>query len=129
MPTVTECLLVGAGGFAGAITRFLVTAGTTALWRTPFPAATFLVNVSGSLLIGVAGTLASRRLAGAPDALRLAFAVGFLGAYTTFSAFSLETDAMIRDGRTALALGYVAASVVVGLLAVRAGADLARALP
>lgn len=120
--------LVGAGGFFGAIARYLVTLGVSAVWRTPFPAATFLINITGAFLIGVISALVADRLVAAPETLRLALAVGFLGAYTTFSAFALETDWMFREDRALLAAGYVGASVVCGLLAVRAGAALVRAL-
>ena len=128
MSTVTSCLLVGAGGFAGAIARYLVTLGVSNSVRTPFPLATFLINVSGSFFIGVIGVTLARRLTASPEAVRLALAVGFLGAFTTFSAFELETDWMLRDGRWALGAFYVAASVAVGLLAVRAGAAVGNAL-
>ena len=124
MPSLTSCLLVGAGGFLGAIARYVVTLGVSGSVRTPFPLATFLINVSGSFLIGVIGVLVTRRITASPEAIRLALAVGFLGAFTTFSAFELETDWMLRDGRTLLAAFYVGASVVAGLLAVRAGAAL-----
>lgn len=124
MPTLTSCLLVGAGGFLGAIARYVVTVGVSGAVRTPFPLATFLINVSGSFFIGIAGVLVARRMTASPEAVRLALAVGFLGAFTTFSAFELETDWMLRDGRGLLAVCYVGASVIAGLLAVRAGAAL-----
>ncbi len=125
---MTSCLLVGAGGFLGAIARYVVTMGVSGLARTTFPLATFLINVSGSLLLGVVGTLVARRFVASPEAVRLALGVGFLGAFTTFSAFEMETDWMLRDGRGMLAVFYVGASVVAGLLAVRAGAALGNAL-
>ncbi|MEQ1896128.1 MAG: fluoride efflux transporter CrcB [Vicinamibacterales bacterium] len=128
MPTLTSYLLVGAGGFLGAIARYVVTLGVSNAVRSPFPFATFLINVSGSFLIGVIGVLVARRMTASPEAVRLALAVGFLGAFTTFSAFEAETDWMLRDGRWGLGLGYVTASVVAGLLAVRAGAAIGNAL-
>ncbi len=128
MPTLTSCVLVGAGGFLGAVARYLVTLGVSGAVRTPFPVATFLINVTGSFLIGVLGVLVARRMTASPEVVRLALAVGFLGAFTTFSAFELETDVMLRDGRGLLAAAYVGASVAVGLLAVRAGAALGHSL-
>ena len=128
MPTVTSCLLVGAGGFLGAVARYLLTLSVSGAVRTPFPLATFFINVSGSFLVGVVGVLVARRMTASPEAVRLALAVGFLGAFTTFSAFELETDWMLRDGRWALGAFYVAVSIVMGLLAVRAGAAVRNAL-
>ncbi len=128
MPTLTSCVLVGAGGFLGAVARYLVTLSVSGAVRTPFPVATFLINVSGSFLIGVLGVLVARRMTASPEAVRLALAVGFLGAFTTFSAFELETDVLLRDGRGLLAAAYVGASVAVGLLALRAGAALGHSL-
>ena len=125
---MTSCLLVGAGGFLGAVARYLATLGVSGAVRTPFPLATFLINVSGSFLIGVVGVLVARRMTTSPETIRLALAVGFLGAFTTFSAFEMETDWMMRDGRGVLAVLYVGASVVAGLLAVRAGMALGNAL-
>jgi CrcB protein len=114
-------VLVGVGGCAGAIARFAV-ARWVAVWMdTPFPLGTFVINVSGSFLLGILGTLVAERVWPDGDALRLALGVGFLGAYTTFSTFEFETHALLEDGSWLLASINVAGSVLLGLLAVRAG--------
>ena len=128
MSTVASCLLVGAGGFLGAIARHLAGVAIGDAGRGVFPLATFLINISGSLLLGVVGTLVARRFVASPDAVRLALGVGFLGAFTTFSTFEMETQGLLRDGQGLMASLYVAGSVVVGLVAVRAGMALGNAL-
>jgi len=119
-------LVVGAGGFAGAIARYAVALWIDSYWRRPFPLATFCINVSGCFLIGLFLSLALLRL---PDPmLRLLLATGFLGAYTTFSTFELETHNLTVSGATGWALANVIASVVAGFAAVRLGAALGRLL-
>ena len=127
MSRALQYLLVGAGGFAGAIARFLVGQWTSGLAASRFPLATFVINVSGSFLLGVvAASTAARAFANA-DAVALAAGVGFLGAYTTFSTFELETHALLQDRLPLTASAYVIGSFVAGLFAVRAGIAVARA--
>jgi CrcB protein len=120
-------LLVGAGGCAGAIARFLVGQWIGGPMTTRFPLATFVINVSGSFLLGVVAAMAAARALADPDKVVLAVGVGFLGAYTTFSTFELETQALLQDRLAATATAYVIGSVVAGLFAVRAGIAAARA--
>lgn len=113
-------LLVAAAGGAGAVARHAIglTAGSTA-----FPWATLAINLVGSALLGALAAAASTR--GLPADLTAALGAGFLGAFTTFSAFSVETLTMTRDGRAASALLYVAASVIGGVAAAALGYGLA----
>jgi CrcB protein len=120
-------LLVGAGGFLGANARFLLARWIGEGVATRFPLGTFVINVTGSFLLGVLGTAVAQKLVPGADHLRLALGVGFLGAYTTFSTFEYETHALLEDGLSAAALANVALSVVVGLVAVRLGVLVARA--
>jgi CrcB protein len=120
-------LLVGIGGFFGANARFLVGTWAARTFDTRFPLGTFLVNVSGCFVIGILGTLILERLIGRPDQVQLLLVIGFLGAYTTFSSFAFENDALFADGHWLTAALYITLSVVVGLLAARAGVLLARA--
>lgn len=121
MATLMPYLLVGLGGFIGANARFVVARLVGALFETRFPLGTFVINVSGSFLLGVLGTVAAQRLMPDSEAMRLALGVGFLGAFTTFSTFEFETHALIADGSWLTATTNMVASLFVGLLAVRAG--------
>lgn len=123
--TLTRYLAVAAGGALGAVARYYL--GNSALSRTaaPFPTATFVINVTGSFILGLFLTLATERLNISPH-LRLAVAVGFVGAYTTFSTFEYETVKLIEEHGYLLAFLYVAASLIVGLAAVWGGMILAR---
>ncbi len=122
---MTEVLLVGAGGFLGAIARY--TLGGWIVERTSpgFPYATLLINVTGCFAIGLFMTLAVDTFAW-PPAVRLFVAVGFLGGYTTFSTFGFETMRLIDGGGYGLALLNCLASVTAGLIAVWLGMALGR---
>jgi CrcB protein len=122
---VTRFLFVGAGGFLGAIARYGVGLLVARYWTAEFPLATFLINVSGSFVLGLFSTLAAERLTLDP-LWRLLVATGFVGAYTTFSTFEYETHRLVETGGTGLALLNVAASVVAGYAAVLVGVRLAR---
>ena len=118
-------LLVMLGGALGAGARHL--AGMAQLrWLGPgFPVATLFVNLLGSLLMGLlAGWLVLR---GGSEQMRLFLAVGILGGFTTFSAFSLELGLMLQRGELASAAAYVLASVLGGLLLLFLGLWLMRA--
>ena len=120
---MTRLLLVAAGGALGAVARYGV---GRLLPATGWPWPTLTVNLAGGLLMGLlAGWLAFR--GGAQDeTIRLFAAVGVLGGFTTFSAFSLETALMIEKRQFALASGYVAASVVLSVAALFLGLIVAR---
>ena|SRR5579862_3143403 len=126
MSTLIPYLLVGVGGFIGANARFVVARLVGAWVDTRFPLGTFLINVSGSFLLGVLGAVVAKHLVPSAESMRLALGVGFLGAYTTFSTFEFETHALLEDGSWLTAAANVAASLFVGLLAVRLGIVAAR---
>jgi CrcB protein len=117
-------LLVAIGGAAGAVARYgasLALGARADAWPLP----TFLINVSGSLLIGLlAGWLAARGPEGEP--WRLLLGTGLLGGFTTFSAFSLETTGLIERGQIAGAAGYALGSLAAGLGAAFLGLAVAR---
>lgn len=127
MRSALPYLLVGVGGFLGANARYVLARWIGLLVDTRFPLGTFVVNVTGSFALGLVATLVFQRMAGSSDEVRLAVGVGFLGAFTTFSTFGLETHALFEDGSWVTAVANVVASVVVCLVAVRAGVLLARA--
>jgi CrcB protein len=93
---------------------------------------TFIINISGCLFLGWFSTILSTHLAHnsgpwlKPNDLRLMIAVGFTGAYTTFSTFEVEAHGLLEHGHTTTGLTYLIASLLVGLLAVRVGAMLAQ---
>lgn len=127
MHTFLPYLLVGVGGFVGANARYVVAAMVGTLFETRFPLGTFVINVSGSFLLGALGVIVGEKVSPNSDALRLALGVGFLGAFTTFSTFEFETHALFEDGSWLVATANVVASVLMGLLAVRAGIVVAKA--
>jgi len=118
-------LLVGAGGALGAIARYGV---GRALPTGAWPWATFAVNIVGGLLMGLlVGWLAAHAGAG-KEAWRLFLAVGVLGGFTTFSAFSLEILLMFERGQPGLAILYAAASAVLAVVALMTGLWLMRVM-
>ncbi len=118
-------LLVAGGGALGALARFGLAAIVQQAWGTRFPAATLGINAVGSLAIGVLYVLIAERGLLNSD-WRSAAMVGFLGAFTTFSTFSLETVTLLESGRTADALAYVFGSVLLCVGGAWCGIWLAR---
>ncbi len=117
-------LVVGLGGFVGASARFAIGRWALAKWGTGFPYGTFVINIAGCFLLGLFATLADRL--GWNDYSRFAVAVGFLGAFTTFSTFEYESFRLIGEGHFMRAGANIVGSVVVGFLAVCAGVAIAR---
>lgn len=120
-------VLVAVGGAIGASLRHLVGLVTLRLFGPAFPWGTLTVNVIGSFVMGLLVELIARRLNASAE-LRLFLMTGVLGGFTTFSSFSLDTAAMWERGETALAAGYVATSVVIGIGALFAGLSVMRSL-
>ncbi len=118
-------LLVAAGGAIGAIGRYLVGIGAVRLLGFGFPWGTVIVNVVGSLLMGILIEVVTLRYAGSP-ALRTFLAVGMLGSFTTFSAFSLDFAVLMERREHVAALFYLTASVLFSILALFAGLSIAR---
>lgn len=123
MTVFVNCLAVGVAGFAGAVSRYLVGMLFDRLVGRAFPVGTLVINVSGSFLLGWFLATVGHRMP-VPETVRLAVAVGFLGAYTTFSTFAYESDALLAAGAYARALLNLLGSLVAGLVAVRLGALL-----
>ena len=119
-------LVVAAGGALGAVGRYLTTGWIQGLTGEFFPWGTFAVNVVGSLALGFGLIWLQASVASAEA--RQFVAIGFLGSFTTFSTFSYEAVAMLRDGEWWRAGGYIAGSVVLGLAAVILGMGAANAL-
>ena len=119
-------LWVALGGASGAAARYAVAQWMGARWGWTFPWGTFAVNVTGSLAIGLVMTLLIAR--GADPMYRLLLVTGFLGGYTTFSAFSFEALTLLEARRWDAATLYVIGSVGFGLLATALGLGLGRLL-
>ena len=116
------------GGALGSVARYLAVSGTSRLFGNALPYGTFAVNVLGSFAIGVLVGVLARTLPEHQQEIRLFLAVGFLGGFTTFSAFSLDVITLIEEGQLVPAAIYIFASVLVSLLALMAGIYLMRAV-
>jgi CrcB protein len=116
-------LVVLAGAGLGGLARYVAGTWIMAKYGGRFPLGTFVINVSGSFLIGVLMTLFTERLNPHPN-WRLFLVVGILGGYTTFSSFEYEAYQAVRDGARWMGMLYVTGSVLVGYLGVWLGALL-----
>ena len=120
-------LLIGLGGFAGAIARYLVDGLVSDRTGGGFPWGTLVVNVTGSFLLGLLFAITAER-AILPAEVRGPLMIGFIGAYTTFSTWMLESWRLIEGGAYGPALANLGGSVVIGIVAVAAGLTLGRVL-
>jgi len=123
--TMVNIFFIGIGGFLGAISRYGVALWIGQRWGRNFPLGTFLINISGSFLIGLLMSLFTERFMVNPQ-WRLLLIVGFLGAYTTFSTFEYETGALVKDGEWLIAMLNVILSVSVGFIALKLGEVIAK---
>ncbi|NBB51413.1 fluoride efflux transporter CrcB [Rhizobium sp. CRIBSB] len=121
---MTRFLIVAAGGALGSMARYGL--GRLVPVSAGWPWPTVMANVVGGLLMGLLTGWLAFRAGGDNESIRLFAAVGVLGGFTTFSAFSLETALMIERRQFAMAGGYVAVSVVVAIAALFVGLMLAR---
>lgn len=111
-----QCLLVGAGGFVGSVCRYLI--GLMPIGpENGFPVKTLLINIVGAFVISVVAIAATKDRPLDPQ-LVLLLKTGLCGGFTTFSTFAYETVELLKAGNWMLALGYVVASVVLGIAAV-----------
>lgn len=120
-------LVVGAGGALGAMVRYLVFILANRLFGLNFPYGTIIVNVAGSLILGVLIEALALRWDVTAE-LRLFMVVGFLGAFTTFSAFSMDTVVLYERGRLDLCALYVSVSVVLSVGALFFGMAASRGM-
>jgi CrcB protein len=129
---LAQIVLVSFGGALGSVARWGVAVAAARWLGTSFPYGTFLINLSGSLFLGWFATLLTERVLGnglawlSRDNLHLMIAVGFTGAYTTFSTFEYESNQLFDDGDILKGLTYMVGSVFLGLQAVRLGVMLAK---
>ncbi|PID42117.1 MAG: fluoride efflux transporter CrcB [Proteobacteria bacterium] len=120
-------LVIAIGGALGAIARYSLVGWISEWLGKSYPYGTWLVNILGSFLIGVAYIFVIEKFHATPEIRSLAM-VGFLGAFTTFSTFSLETVSLLQNGRVITAVLYVSSSVTLCVMATAAGMMLAKPL-
>jgi fluoride exporter len=120
-------VLIAAGGAAGAVLRYLADGWVAQAWAGPFPLGTFVVNVTGSLVLGILFAMTVERDL-LPAGVRGPLMIGFLGAFTTFSTLMLESWRLIEDGAIGLGLANLVGSAALGVGAVVLGLTIGRAL-
>ncbi|NTV36345.1 MAG: fluoride efflux transporter CrcB [Anaerolineaceae bacterium] len=120
-------LLISAGAMLGANARYWLSDWAAQKWGATYPIGTLIINISGSLLLGFFMTLATERFMIDPR-WRLLFAVGFLGAYTTFSTYTYESFNLILKGQMLYGLLNLFGSTILGFLAVGIGIYLGKLL-
>ncbi|MHB8918012.1 MAG: fluoride efflux transporter CrcB [Desulfocucumaceae bacterium] len=113
---LNNVLLVGAGGFLGASARYLLGKYINSFWKGSFPLGTFIINISGSFLLGLM-VFHPFWAADLSKEISLGLGVGFLGAFTTFSTFEYETIVLLEKRKTVTAIGYVLLSFILGIAA------------
>ncbi|WP_372638514.1 fluoride efflux transporter CrcB [Fodinibius sp.] len=123
---VQTIFMVGIGGFAGSVLRYLISYYMKASWSTVYPFGTFTVNLAGSFLIGI--IIAAALTENLSQQARLLLATGFCGGFTTFSTFSFEFFSLLQNGHTGYAFLYAVSSLALGLLFVWLGFSLGKLL-
>lgn len=126
-PNIEKILLISAGAVLGANARYWIGDWAAQKWGAAFPYGTVLINITGSLLIGLFLTVTTERFLVDPR-WRLLIAVGFLGAYTTFSTYSFESFNLFYRGQWLLGVFNAFGSTIVGVLAVGVGVFLGKSL-
>ncbi len=121
-----KILMVGMGGFAGSICRYIINDLSHRLFNDPFfPYGTIIVNVAGCFFIGLLGGLSETRQFFTPE-IRALILIGFLGGFTTFSTFGYEIFTVARDGQFAAALINLLLHLILGFGAVWLGFSMSR---
>lgn len=124
---MSRFIFISIGAVLGANARYLVGVWAAGRLGATFPYGTLLANVTGSLLLGVVATLFTDRLSLSPE-VRLLLVVGFLGSYTTFSSYTVESLNLLRENGLWPALANVTGNNLLGLVCAFAGVKLARLL-
>lgn len=133
-PSVRSPIAVSLGAIAGALSRYYLGLWFGQRFGTAFPYATMFINITGCLAMGFFFTLAMERMPSIPPEVRLLVAVGFLGSYTTFSTYELDTLTLLRNAlghgdffsRSVIVLFYWAGSAIFGIIGTELGVILAR---
>jgi CrcB protein len=120
-------LFIAVGGAAGAVSRYVVDTWVSEQTMSSFPWGTFVVNISGTFVLGLLSAMAIDRSV-LPADIRLPVLVGFVGAYTTFSTLMLETWRLVESGSNALAIANIVGSGMLGIVALVLGLVVGRAI-
>lgn len=120
--------MVGIGGALGSVLRFWLGSYVGGRFGSRFPYGTFVINITGSFLIGLVITVLAEKTQWSPN-WRYLIPIGFIGGYTTFSTFEYETFRLFQDGQMMSAALNVVLSVIVGFVGVWIGAIAGRAIP
>lgn len=123
---IHPAIAISCGAIAGALSRYYLGAWLTTLWGNAFPVGTFGVNILGSFLMGAIAALITSQIVPLPETITLLITVGFLGSFTTFSSYMLDSAKLLDAGRSQGALLYWLGSPVCGFLGLRAGRVLSR---
>jgi len=125
-PTFRNPIAISLGAIAGALSRYYLTLWFAQRFGTAFPYGTFFINLTGCFGMGFFLTFGLERVATIPPEVRLMVTTGFLGAYTTFSTYGLESVTLLRNRNFPAASFYWAGSAILGIISVQLGVLLAR---
>ncbi|MBW4638544.1 MAG: fluoride efflux transporter CrcB [Gloeocapsa sp. UFS-A4-WI-NPMV-4B04] len=125
-PAMRNLIAISLGAIAGALSRYYLTLWFAQRFGTNFPYGTFFINITGCLAMGFFVTLALEQVMTISPEIRLLIATGFLGSYTTFSTYGLDTITLLGDRRFGLAVIYWVGSTLFGIISVHLGVGLAK---
>lgn len=125
-PVIRNPLAVSLGAVSGALSRYYLSLWFVQRFGVSFPYGTFFINITGCFLMGLIFTLATETVITITPEVRLLIATGFLGSYTTFSTYGLDTVSLISAKRFIPALIYGVGSAIVGIISVKLGIELVR---
>lgn len=125
-PAIRNPLAVSFGAISGALSRYYISLWFIQRFGVALPYGTFFINITGCFLMGLVFTLATETVITITPEVRLLIATGFLGSYTTFSTYGLESVTLIEAKRFVPALIYWLGSAVVGVISVKLGTELVR---
>jgi fluoride exporter len=124
-PELRIPIAIALGAVPGALSRYYITRWSIQWFGLGFPFGTLFINLSGALVMGFFATFTMERAIASPD-VRALVAVGFLGAYTTFSTYALDTTTLFHNGQWSQSFLYWSGSAILGLFSVELGSALAR---
>ena len=125
-PAIRNPIAISFAAIAGALSRYYLTLWFAQRFGTAFPYGTFFINLTGCFGMGFFVTFSLERVVTLPPEVRLLVTTGFLGAYTTFSTYGLESVTLLRDRNFSAASFYWIGSALLGLISVQLGVILAR---